>query len=426
MRDDSHKAAHAERLRVFLCHASEDRPQVFDLYRRLSEDGFQPWLDIKDLLVGEVWETGIRKAVRASHAVVVCLSRHSVSKPGFVQREILYALEVAEEQPEGAIFVLPFKLEPCDIPDRLHTRHCASLFDEDGYPRLVKSLRECARVRGIFTPGPDDPSVSPAGGADDAKHVPPPPSYVRRIQSPRPVRPPGNGSAMSRPLTLAGAALLVAAVAVLIGLGLRNRGAEKVADVPVDSSVIKSSLAREEAADAGPTVLPEPQEQNTPEPPPAKTPEPTPTVTPAPSVPGAEGGRVGNKNDPSPSSIKEAAPPAPKPSSGLGRYEVQLFLTRGSQNQRPFRKDIARYLRPRTGKVTLRDDEFFTISAKGCQIRYLDSGGDEAGDEGEAASALLGLLNKAYPKANFKGVQIPDRRTPNIVTLVIGPGCKKS
>ena len=42
--------------RIFLCHASEDKPQVRDIYQRLTAiPGFEPWLDEEDLLPGQIW-----------------------------------------------------------------------------------------------------------------------------------------------------------------------------------------------------------------------------------------------------------------------------------------------------------------------------------------------------------------------------------
>ena len=106
------------RLRVFLRHAFADKPAVRDLYQRLSKDGVQPWLDEEDLLPGQNWKQEIPKAVRASDVVIVCFSRHSVNKAGFIQKEIKYALDAADEQPEGTIFLIPLKLEECDISER--------------------------------------------------------------------------------------------------------------------------------------------------------------------------------------------------------------------------------------------------------------------------------------------------------------------
>jgi hypothetical protein len=39
--------------RIFLCHASEDKVQVRDVYQRLAAlQGFEPWLDEEDLFPG--------------------------------------------------------------------------------------------------------------------------------------------------------------------------------------------------------------------------------------------------------------------------------------------------------------------------------------------------------------------------------------
>ena len=91
------------KLRVFLCHASADKKAVRELHQRLGKRGFAPWLDEEDLLGGQDWRLQIRQAVEASDIVLVCLSQKSISKRGFVQKEIIFALDAADEQPEGTI-----------------------------------------------------------------------------------------------------------------------------------------------------------------------------------------------------------------------------------------------------------------------------------------------------------------------------------
>src|SRR6185369_16999509 len=97
-------------LQVFLCHSSNDKSQVYDLYQRLNLDGFNPWLDEESLLPGQNWEREIPIAVRNSDVAIVCLSKSSITKKGYVQKEIKYTLDVADEQPEGTIFIIPLKL----------------------------------------------------------------------------------------------------------------------------------------------------------------------------------------------------------------------------------------------------------------------------------------------------------------------------
>jgi formylglycine-generating enzyme required for sulfatase activity len=135
-------------LRVFLCHASGDKPAVRDLYRRLKADGFAPWLDEEDLLPGQDWQTEIPKAVRASDVILVCLSQHAITKAGYVQKEIKSALDVSDEQPDGVIFLIPLKLEECEVPERLSRWQWVNQFESNGYERLVRSLRTRARELG--------------------------------------------------------------------------------------------------------------------------------------------------------------------------------------------------------------------------------------------------------------------------------------
>ncbi len=150
------RAGGFDKLRIFLCHSSGDKPAVRDLYERLRADGFEPWLDEKDLLPGYDWELEITKAVRNSHVVVVTLSKASIMTAGFRQKEIRFALDIAEEQPEGTIFIIPVRLEDCEVPLRLRRSHWVNFFNEDGYERLVSALRKRAeelekKSRGLQT-----------------------------------------------------------------------------------------------------------------------------------------------------------------------------------------------------------------------------------------------------------------------------------
>jgi hypothetical protein len=140
------------RLRAFLCHSSRDKPAVRALYRRLRDDGVAPWLDEEDLVAGQAWQREIPKAVRKSDVVIVCLSRASITKAGYVQKEIRYALDVAEEQPEESIYIMPLRLEevPADeIPERLRDYHWVNYFEERGYTQLRRALQERARQIGL-------------------------------------------------------------------------------------------------------------------------------------------------------------------------------------------------------------------------------------------------------------------------------------
>jgi hypothetical protein len=125
---------------VFLCHSSGDKEAVRSLYRRLSEDGIKCWFDEEDLLPGQNWKYEIRRAIKRSKFVLACLSTASISKTGYVQKELKYALDVADEQPEGGVYLIPVRLEECDVPDRLTDFQWVDLFEDRGYEQLLRSL----------------------------------------------------------------------------------------------------------------------------------------------------------------------------------------------------------------------------------------------------------------------------------------------
>ena len=127
-------------LKLFLCLGSEDKPAVRQLYNNLISIGIDAWLDEEKILPGQDWQYEISKAVRNSDIIVICLSSTSVNKTGYVQKEIKYALDIAEEKPEGTIFLIPARLENCSVPDRLSGKQWVNLFEEKGFERLLKSL----------------------------------------------------------------------------------------------------------------------------------------------------------------------------------------------------------------------------------------------------------------------------------------------
>jgi hypothetical protein len=141
VRERERKVANEKKgLKVFLCHSSFDKPLVRELYKRLSKEGFNVWLDEAKLVGGQDWETEIKKAVKTSHIVLVCLSKSSVGKVGFIQKEIRYALDIAQEHPDEDIYIIPLRLEDCMVPERLSRWQWIDFYKPKGYEKLVKAL----------------------------------------------------------------------------------------------------------------------------------------------------------------------------------------------------------------------------------------------------------------------------------------------
>lgn len=127
-------------LKIFLCHSSGDKVEVKKLYDLLVERGTDPWLDSEKLLPGQDWNLEINKALDDSDVILLCLSKKSVDKEGYVQKEIRLALDRALEMPEGRIFLIPARLEECELPYKIRTYQWVDLFSPDGLDKLMRSL----------------------------------------------------------------------------------------------------------------------------------------------------------------------------------------------------------------------------------------------------------------------------------------------
>jgi formylglycine-generating enzyme required for sulfatase activity len=143
--------------RIFLAHAREDKPQVRTLYADLKACGLDPWLDEVDLVPGQIWKVEIPKAIREAEMFLACLSRRSVEKRGYVHQELREALSVYGERPPGSIYIIPVRLDECDVPDlqtpdrglSLKDIHWVDLWQEGGFDRLVNAIW---RVLEVATP----------------------------------------------------------------------------------------------------------------------------------------------------------------------------------------------------------------------------------------------------------------------------------
>jgi len=128
------------RQEVFLSYAREDEATVAEVYRLLKARGFQPWMDTRDIAGGEDWGLAIQRAMRRANFVLVFISHSSLGKPGVLQDEIKAGLLIREANLEGERFVIPVRLEKCEIPESLKPYQWINYFDRDGRPRLLKAL----------------------------------------------------------------------------------------------------------------------------------------------------------------------------------------------------------------------------------------------------------------------------------------------
>ena len=154
-------------LRVFLSYSHADVAQADKVREAVQANGHKAWCDSLSLVGGQDWALEIRNAIRGSDIVLVCLSAQVVYARSYVHKEWRLALDVQNELPHGAIYIVPLRFDNCLIPKPLQGLQCVDWFQEDGRHRLLASLSEAgglARKR--------DQPERPLSGEPVGKHLP--------------------------------------------------------------------------------------------------------------------------------------------------------------------------------------------------------------------------------------------------------------
>ena len=127
---------------VFLTYAHSDKKAVRKIYHRLIRNQINIWLDEKRLFPGQNWKYEIRQAILSSNIVIVCLSRQFNKQGGYRHEELKIVLEKAKSLPDDQIFLIPARLEKCDLPEPVRQWQCVDLFEADGFKKLLNTLKE--------------------------------------------------------------------------------------------------------------------------------------------------------------------------------------------------------------------------------------------------------------------------------------------
>ncbi len=137
-------------LKVFISYAKEDRDRALTCYERFAQEGVTPWIDVKHILPGQNWEAEIAKALGDANLVVLLLSKRSVTKRGFVQREANDAIDRLRYKLPTDIYIIPLLLESCEVPSHISARlQYVDLRDSDAWEKIGASLKVAAEQQSI-------------------------------------------------------------------------------------------------------------------------------------------------------------------------------------------------------------------------------------------------------------------------------------
>ncbi|MDZ7341653.1 MAG: TIR domain-containing protein [candidate division KSB1 bacterium] len=126
---------------MFLSYAREDMGAAKRLYKDLKRFGLNVWLDTESLSPGERWRDEVKDAIEHSNFFIALLSTRSMNKKGFVQEELKTALDVLDLFPDSEKFILPVRLDACEVCNRqLREHQWVDLFPNSEYQNGLKKI----------------------------------------------------------------------------------------------------------------------------------------------------------------------------------------------------------------------------------------------------------------------------------------------
>ena len=147
-KDAGYELLRPARPQVFVAYVVEDLPLARRICGEIRAAGCTAWLDKDKLLPGQDWPRAIRRAVELSDAFVACFSQRSTVKRGEFQNELRWALKCARLRPLEASFLIPVRVEPCEVPGSIaETVQYVDLFPDwdAGIRKVVRAIRKAAR-----------------------------------------------------------------------------------------------------------------------------------------------------------------------------------------------------------------------------------------------------------------------------------------
>jgi hypothetical protein len=116
---------------VFFSYASPDRERVLLFADYLTSIGVDVWIDCRRIKGGQNWDIEIKRALDRATIIVVFISKNSLNRRGYVQREIKLALDKAEEKLLDDIFIIPVRLDgDAAVPEQLKHLHFVTDSDQ--------------------------------------------------------------------------------------------------------------------------------------------------------------------------------------------------------------------------------------------------------------------------------------------------------
>jgi hypothetical protein len=140
--------------KIFISYKRADLNKVEVIYDMLKSRGFQPWMDVRDILAGKIWTDEIQKNIKSSDFFITIVSHNSVidavSETGFSTNKELdiaknkfrseeHLIPSIEDLPVNS-YIIPLRIDKVSPPPELAKYQWLDYFEPNGPDLLVKTI----------------------------------------------------------------------------------------------------------------------------------------------------------------------------------------------------------------------------------------------------------------------------------------------
>jgi len=137
--------------KIFLCHSHEDRTLANDLFNKLTNAGFDPWIDKENIEYGDAWNRVIIDKIKNDIQYFFVINTPNLCKriESYAHFEIEIALNRKPYFALGVRFIIPIVYNNCQLLPSLKDIQGANAEDNGFFDKLVTTIKVDWRRRGI-------------------------------------------------------------------------------------------------------------------------------------------------------------------------------------------------------------------------------------------------------------------------------------
>lgn len=132
------KSSQIER-RIFIVYARKDIETAKEVANLLRKANLEPWLDIDNIVPGQIWKDEINRAMASSGAAIILISEHLMAG-NYSRHEMDMLLKGFKSGGVKSIPIIPVRIDDTTPPDDLSEIQWLDFWSENSRDKLLKGI----------------------------------------------------------------------------------------------------------------------------------------------------------------------------------------------------------------------------------------------------------------------------------------------